>query len=98
MLWAKWSRSRAKRSSGDEGKVVQAAACSGGKAVEGALRRWRRALGICSVKDLKHASGEILLSVERATHAPDIYIGGQMRDTRSLRHIVHFFKRVAHYF
>jgi hypothetical protein len=29
------------------------------------------------IKDLKRASGEILLSVERITHAPDIYIGAR---------------------
>jgi hypothetical protein len=75
MLWAKRSRSRAKRSSGIEGEVVEATACSRGEVVEGALRRWRRAPGVGGVKDLKRASDN-LLSVERAARAPDIYIGG----------------------
>jgi hypothetical protein len=44
-----------------------------------------------SVEDLKRASGENLVSVERAAHIPDIYIGGQMRDARSVRHVSHFF-------
>jgi hypothetical protein len=61
VLRAKRSRSRMKRSSG----------------VEGALRRRRHALGIGSIEDLKRVSGEILLSVERATRAPDIYIGAR---------------------
>jgi hypothetical protein len=39
-----------------------------------------------------------LLSLEPTTRAPDIYIGGQMRDVHSLRRIAHFFRRVAHYF
>jgi hypothetical protein len=56
-------------------------------------------LRVCSigdgVEDLKHASGKNLLSVELAVRAPDIYIGGQMCDVRSLRHIAHFFRRVA---
>jgi hypothetical protein len=42
--------------------------------VEGTLRRRRRATGVGSVKDLKRASAENLLSVERAAR-PDIYIG-----------------------
>jgi hypothetical protein len=97
MLWAKRSRSRAKRSSGIEGEVVEVTACSRGEVVEGALRRWRRAPGVGGVKDLKRASDN-LLSVERAARAPDIYIGDQMRDVRSLRHVTHFVRRVAHYF
>jgi hypothetical protein len=60
----KRSRSRVKRSSDVEGEAVEATTCSGGEAVEGALRRRRRAPGIGSVKDLKRASGEKLLSVE----------------------------------
>jgi hypothetical protein len=39
VLQAKRSRLRVKRSSGIEGEVVEAMACSGGEAVEGALRR-----------------------------------------------------------
>jgi hypothetical protein len=50
----KRSRSRAKRSSSIEGKAVKVTACSGGEAVEGALRRRRRAPGVGSGKDLKH--------------------------------------------
>jgi hypothetical protein len=76
-LRAKRSRSRAKRSSGIEGEAVEATMCFGGEAVKGALHRRRHAPGIggvkaCSVsghgsvKDLKCASGENLLSVERA--------------------------------
>jgi hypothetical protein len=42
---------------------------------EGVLCRRRRAPGIGSIEDLKRASGENLLSVKRAAHAPDIYIG-----------------------
>jgi hypothetical protein len=42
--------------------------------IEGTLRRRRRAPGVGSVEDLKHASAENLLSVERAA-CPDIYIG-----------------------
>jgi hypothetical protein len=86
------SRSRVKRSSSVEGKVIEATACSGGEAVKGALCRWRRAPGIGSVEDLKHTSGKNLLSVERVMCAPDIYIGGQMRDARSLRCVAHFFQ------
>jgi hypothetical protein len=68
--------------------------------VDGVLRGWRRrsAPGIGSVEDLKRVSGENLLSVERATCAPDIYIRGQMRDARSLGCIAHLFRRVTHYF
>jgi hypothetical protein len=66
--------------------------------VEGALCRWRCASGVGGVKDLKRTRGENFLSVERAMRALDIYIGGQMRDTRSLRRVAHFFKRVDHYF
>jgi hypothetical protein len=51
-----------------------------------------------SVEDLKRASGENLLSVEWAARAPDIYIGGQMCDARSVRRVTHFFRRVTHYF
>jgi hypothetical protein len=83
-------RSRAKQSSGVEGKAVEATACSGGEAIEGVLRRWRCAPSVSGVEDLKCTSGKNLLSVERAAHAPDIYIGGQMRDTRSLRCVTHF--------
>jgi hypothetical protein len=64
VLRVKRSRLRVKRSSGVEGEVVEATACSGGEAVEGALRRWQRAPGIGGVEDLKRASGENLLSVE----------------------------------
>jgi hypothetical protein len=91
-------RSRVKRSSGVEGEVVEAMACSAGEVVEGTLHRRLRASGISGIEDLKHTSGENLLSVERAACAPDIYIGGQMRDAHSLRHVTHFFRRVAHYF
>jgi hypothetical protein len=38
VLRVKWSRSRVKRSSGIEGEAIEAAACSRGEAVEGALR------------------------------------------------------------
>jgi hypothetical protein len=77
VLRAKRSRLRVKRSSGVEGEVVK-----------GVLRRRRCALGMgsieaCSVsaqggsvEDLKSASDENLLSVERAARAPDIYILG----------------------
>jgi hypothetical protein len=112
VLWAKQSRSRAKRSSGVEGKAVEATACSRGEVVEGALRRRRRALGVggveeCSisgrgggsgVEDLKSASGKNLLSVEWAARTSDIYIRGQMHDARSVRRVTHFFRCVAHYF
>jgi hypothetical protein len=84
------SRSRVKRSSGVEGEVIEATACFGGEAVEGALDRRRRAPGVGGVEDLKRASGENLLSVERAARAPDIYIGGHMRDMHSLRCITDF--------
>jgi hypothetical protein len=59
-----------------EGEAVKATACSEGEAVKGALRRRRRAPGVGGIEDLKRASGENLLSVEWATRAPDIYIGG----------------------
>jgi hypothetical protein len=91
-LWVKWLRSRAKQSSVVEGEAVEATACSGGEAVEGVLRRRRRAPRVGGVKDLKHVSGKIFLIVERAARAPDIYIGGQMRDARSLRCVAHFFR------
>jgi hypothetical protein len=102
VLWA-WRRWRApgKRSrsmSGVEGEAVEATACSRGEAVEGALRRGWRAPGVGGVEYLKCVSGENLLSVERAARALDIYIGGQMRDTRSLRCVAHLFRRIAHYF
>jgi hypothetical protein len=61
VLRAKLSRSRVKRSTGIEGEAVEATACSRGKAVEGALRRWRLAPGIGSVEDLKCTSGKNLL-------------------------------------
>jgi hypothetical protein len=70
-----------KQSSGVEGEAVEAMACSRGEVIE----------GVGNVEDLKRASGENLLSVERAAHAPDIYIGDQMRDTRSLRRIALLF-------
>jgi hypothetical protein len=54
--------------------------------------RRQRASGVGSVKDLMHVSGKNLLSVERAARAPDIYIGGQMHDACSLRHVAHFFQ------
>jgi hypothetical protein len=50
------------------------------------------------VEDLKRVSGKNLLSAERAVCVPDIYIRGQMRDAHSLSHVIHFFRRVAHYF
>jgi hypothetical protein len=93
------------RSGRGRGRSDRAAsrACSEGEAIEGALRRRRHALGVGGVKafsvsgrggdgdveDLKHVSGKNLLSVERTTRAPDIYIGGQMHD-------VHLVRRVAH--
>jgi hypothetical protein len=43
------------------------------------------------VEELKHVSGEKLLSVKRAASAPDIYIMGQMRDTHSVRRVMHYF-------
>jgi hypothetical protein len=97
VLREKRSRSRVKRSSGVKGEAVEAMACSRGEVVEGVLRRRRCAPGVGGVKDLKHASDKKLLSVERATRAPNIYIGGQMRDAHSLRHIAHFFRRIVHY-
>jgi hypothetical protein len=81
-----------------QGEVVEATACFGGEAVKGALPWRRRALGIGGVEHLKHVSGKKLLSVELAARAPDIYIGGQMRDVHSLRRIAHFSRRVVHYF
>jgi hypothetical protein len=72
--------------------------CFGGEVIEGALRRRRHAPGVCGIEDLKCVSDKSLLSVERATRAPDIYIGGQMRHVRSLRCIAHFFRHVVHYF
>jgi hypothetical protein len=102
VLWA-WRRWRApgKRSrsmSGVEGETVEATACSRGEAVEGTLRRGWRAPSVVGVEYLKRVSGKNLLSVERAARALDIYIGGQMRDTRSLRCVAHLFRRIAHYF
>jgi hypothetical protein len=73
-------------------------ACSRGEAIEGVIHRRRHAPGIGGIKDLTRASGENLLSVERAARAPDIYIGGQMRDAHLLRCVAHFFRHVAHYF
>jgi hypothetical protein len=70
-----------KQSSGIEGEAVEAMACSGGEVIE----------GVGNIEDLKRASGKNLLSVERAAHAPDIYIGGQMHDTRSLRRVTLLF-------
>jgi hypothetical protein len=98
--------------SGVEGEAIEATTCSRGEAVNGALCRWRHAPDIggikaCSVsgqeggddvEDLKRASGENLLSVERAAHAPDIYMAGQMRDAHSVRRVTHFERHIAHYF
>jgi hypothetical protein len=61
VLRAKRSRLRVKRSSG----------------IEGVLRRRWHALGVDDVEDIKRVSGKKLLSVERAAHAPDIYIGAE---------------------
>jgi hypothetical protein len=72
--------------------------CSRGEAVEGVLRRRRCALGIGGIEDLERVSGKNLLSVAWSARAPNIYIGGQMCDVRSLRHVAHFFRCVAHYF
>jgi hypothetical protein len=74
---AKQSRSRAKRSSGVEGALHRWWRAPG-KAVEveGALHRRWHASGVGSIEDLKRASGENLLSVERVTR-PDIYIGAR---------------------
>jgi hypothetical protein len=112
VLRAKRLRSRVKRSSSVKGGAIKATACSRGEAVEGTLCRRQHAPSVgdveeCSVsgrgggagiEDLKHASGKNLLSVERAAHAPDINIGGQMRDARSVRRVAHFFRRVTHHF
>jgi hypothetical protein len=87
-----------KQLSGIEGEAVEATACSGGEAFEGALHRRWRALGVGGIEDLKRASDENLLNVERAAHAPVIYIGGQMCDACSLMRVAHFFRRVTHYF
>jgi hypothetical protein len=92
-LRVKRLRSRAKQSSGVEGEAVEATTCSRGEAVEGVLRRWWRAPGVGGVEDLKHVSGKNFLSVERAARTPDIYIGSQMRNARSLRCVAHFFRR-----
>jgi hypothetical protein len=93
VLQAKRSRSRAKRSSGVEGEAVEAVTCSGVK------RSRVRSVGSGGgVEDLKRATGENLLSVERAARSPDIYIGGQMRDTHSVKRVAHFFGRATHYF
>jgi hypothetical protein len=78
VIWVKWSRSTA--CSGAEGGDVLRAKRSKSRekqssGIEGALRRRRHALGVGSVEDLKHTSGENLLSVEQAARAPDIYIG-----------------------
>jgi hypothetical protein len=93
VLQAKRSRSRAKRSSGVEGEAVEAATCSRVK-----RSRVRSVGGGGGVEDLKRATGENLLSVERAARSPDIYIGGQMRDTHSVKRVAHFFRRATHYF
>jgi hypothetical protein len=98
VLRVKRWRSRAKRSSDVEGEVVEATTCSWGEVLEGVLRRRQRALSVGVIEVPKCVSGKILLSVKRAARAPDIYIGDKMRDTRSLRCITHFFRRVAHYF
>jgi hypothetical protein len=90
VLRAKRLRSKLKRSSDVKGEAIEAMACSGGEAVKGALRRWRRAPFNGGVEDLKCANGENLLSVEQAVRAPDIYIGGQMRNAHSLRRVAHF--------
>jgi hypothetical protein len=90
VLQVKRWRSWVKRSSDVEGEVVEATTCSWGEVLEGVLRRQQRAPSVGVVEVLKCASGKILLSVKRATRAPDIYIGGKMRDTRSLRCVTHF--------
>jgi hypothetical protein len=101
-----------KQSSSIKGEAVEATACSRGEVVAGTLCMWQRAPSVgdieeCSVssrgggggiEDLKHASGKNLLCVERAAHALDINIGGQMRDVRSVRRVAHFFRRAAHHF
>jgi hypothetical protein len=86
----KRSKSRAKRSSGVVGEAIEATTRSKGDAVEGTLCRQRRAPGIGGVEYLKHASGKNFLSVERAACATDIFIGGQMRDVRSLRCVAQY--------
>jgi hypothetical protein len=58
-------------------EAVETMMCSGGEAVEGVLRRGRRALGVGGVEDLKRVSGENLLSVEWAVRTHDIYIGAR---------------------
>jgi hypothetical protein len=73
VLQAKRSRSTACSRAGG-GDVLRAKRLSG---VEGALRRRRRAPGVGGIKNLKRAGGKNLLSVERATRAPDIYIGAR---------------------
>jgi hypothetical protein len=102
VLWVKRLRARAKRSSSVEGEEVNATTCSRGEAVEGALRRRHRALGVggaeaCSisgrgddggVEDLKCVGGKNLLSVEKAARAHDIY--------SEVHHS--FFQAVTHYF
>jgi hypothetical protein len=99
VLWAgrRWcAPGRSRSMSGVEGEAVEATACSRGEA--GAFRRGWCAPGVGGVEYLKRVSGENLLSVERAARALDIYIGGQMRDTRSLRCVAHLFRCIAHYF
>jgi hypothetical protein len=70
VLRMKQSRSRVKRSSDVEGKAIEVTVCSGGEAVEGAIRRQRHAQGIGGVEacfvsgrgggDLKRVSGKNL--------------------------------------
>jgi hypothetical protein len=98
VLWGWRRRSAPSEAVEVEGEAIEVTACSGGEAVEGELRRRWRALGVGGGVLQKRVSGKNLLSVERAACAPDIYIGGQMRDVRSLRRIAHFFKCGAHYF
>jgi hypothetical protein len=79
VLRAKRSRSRVKRSSGVEGESFEATVCSGGEAVEGAIRRRRHAQGIGGVEacfvsgrgggDLKRVSGKNLYWGSDARHA-----------------------------
>jgi hypothetical protein len=69
-----------------------------GRSSRGMLRRRQRALGVDGVEDIKRVSGKNLLSAERVVCVPDIYIRSQMRDAHSLSHVIHFFRRVAHYF
>jgi hypothetical protein len=97
VLWGWRRRSAPSEAVEVEGEAIEVTACSGGEAVEGALRRRWRALGVGGGVLQKRVSGKNLLSVERAARAPDIYNGGEMCDTRSLRRIAHFFRHVTHY-